>query len=62
MRAYLLGASGHPRPWPHLEVSVPAGAAMAAGLFAAIRDRVAGYLDYDGYHEPSWRARPVSGR
>ncbi|MYS84173.1 toll/interleukin-1 receptor domain-containing protein [Embleya scabrispora] len=52
LRAYLLRASGHPRPWPHLEVTVPAGAEMAAGLIAAIRDRVAGYLDYDGYHDP----------
>ncbi|MFI6581569.1 TIR domain-containing protein [Embleya sp. NPDC050493] len=52
LRAYLLRASGHPRPWPHLEVTVPAGAGIVAGLIAAIRDRVAGYLDYDGYHDP----------
>ncbi|MFI6977958.1 toll/interleukin-1 receptor domain-containing protein [Embleya sp. NPDC050154] len=52
LRAYLLRASGHPRPWPHVEVTVPAGARMAAGLVAAIRDAVAGYMDYDGYDDP----------
>ncbi|MET7297510.1 toll/interleukin-1 receptor domain-containing protein [Embleya sp. NPDC005575] len=52
LRAYLLRASGHPRPWPHLEVTMPAGTGMPAALIAAIRDRVAGYLDYDGYHDP----------
>ncbi|MFI1377898.1 toll/interleukin-1 receptor domain-containing protein [Embleya sp. NPDC020886] len=52
LRAYLLRASGHPRPWPHLEVTMPAGAGVTVGLIAAIRDRVAGYLDYDGYHDP----------
>ncbi|WP_161500630.1 toll/interleukin-1 receptor domain-containing protein [Embleya scabrispora] len=52
LRAYLLRASGRPRPWPHLEVAVPAGARMAADLVAAIRDAVAGYLGYDGYDDP----------
>ncbi|MGC0417446.1 toll/interleukin-1 receptor domain-containing protein [Embleya sp. AB8] len=52
LRAYLLRAGGRPRPWPHVEVTVPVGARMAAGLVAAIREAVAGYLDYDGYHDP----------
>ncbi|WP_406280850.1 toll/interleukin-1 receptor domain-containing protein [Embleya sp. NBC_00896] len=52
LRAYLLRASGRPRPWPHLEVAVTAGARMATRLADSIRDAVAAYLGYTDYDDP----------
>jgi hypothetical protein len=52
VRAYLLRAGGRTRPWPHLEVAVPAAGRVSAALVASIREAVAVHLGYAGYHDP----------